>query len=396
MTPLATVPAELLTERDANALPSRSRMRLASGAGVSIALAVATVATSASTAHADESYTVRSGDTVSHIAQSSGTTVAAISRANSLADVSRIRIGQVLTIPTTAAAAPAAASAPASAPTTSYTVARGDTVSAIAARLHTSVAAISTANALDARAFIRIGQVLTIPGNAAAVAAVAAPVALTTTTTTTYTVVGGDTVTSIAARLGTTVEAVRTANTLDARGFIRIGQVLNVPVTVAVTLVGNTFAGRTYPDAVVAAANANKATLLARALPTQAQVKALVAANARAMGVDPSLALAIAYQESGFNHSSVSPANAIGTMQVIPSSGAWASQMVGRPLNLLDPNDNVVAGIAILRSLVRNSPDLPTAIAGYYQGVTSVQQGGMFPDTRRYVASVQTLMSRFA
>ena len=38
---------------------------------------------------------------------------------------------------------------------------------------------------------------------------------------------------------------------------------------------------------------------------------------------------------------------------------------------------------------------LPTAIAGYYQGATSVQRNGMFADTRRYVANVQTHMTRF-
>jgi soluble lytic murein transglycosylase-like protein len=124
-------------------------------------------------------------------------------------------------------------------------------------------------------------------------------------------------------------------------------------------------------------------------------MQAKVVATAKAMGVDPALAQAVAFQESGFNHAVVSPANAIGAMQVIPSSGTWASELVGRPLNLVDPDDNVVAGVAILRSLVKSAPDLPTAIAGYYQGATSVQRNGMFADTRRYVANVQTHMTRF-
>ena len=124
-------------------------------------------------------------------------------------------------------------------------------------------------------------------------------------------------------------------------------------------------------------------------------MQAKVAAVARAMGVDPRLAQAVAFQESGFNHTAVSPANAIGTMQVIPSSGQWAGELVGRPLDLLDPDDNVVAGVAILRALVRVSPDLPSAIAGYYQGAASVKRNGMFADTRRYVANVQTHMTRF-
>jgi soluble lytic murein transglycosylase-like protein len=124
-------------------------------------------------------------------------------------------------------------------------------------------------------------------------------------------------------------------------------------------------------------------------------MKAKVAATARAMGVDQALALAIAYQESGFQMTSVSPANAVGVMQVIPSAGDWASQMVGRDLDLLDPDDNVVAGVAILRALVRQAPDQRTAIAGYYQGLAGVLRNGMNPDTRRYVANVQTLMRQF-
>lgn len=82
-------------------------------------------------------------------------------------------------------------------------------------------------------------------------------------------------------------------------------------------------------------------------------------------------------------------------MQVIPSSGEWASDLVGRDLNLLDPQDNVVAGVAILRALVSTSPDLPTAIAGYYQGQGSVRDNGMFSDTRVYVANIQTLMNQY-
>ena len=50
-------------------------------------------------------------------------------------------------------------------------------------------------------------------------------------------------------------------------------------------------------------------------------------------------------------------------MQVIPSSGDWASEMVGRELNLLDPQDNVTAGVAILGRLLATSPSTDTAIA---------------------------------
>jgi soluble lytic murein transglycosylase-like protein len=114
------------------------------------------------------------------------------------------------------------------------------------------------------------------------------------------------------------------------------------------------------------------------------------------MGVDVSLALAFAYQESGFNQRAVSPANAIGTMQVIPSSGQWASDLVGRKLNLLDPYDNATAGVAIIRQLVSTSSDLDNAIAGYYQGQYSVSTNGMFEDTKQYVASILAHRQNFS
>ncbi|UZN01658.1 LysM peptidoglycan-binding domain-containing protein [Cellulomonas sp. S1-8] len=368
----------------------RTVVRAATGTGATLALATVALAATGTAGHADD-YTVRDGDTLTSIARRTGTTVARLAADNALADPSFVRAGQVLRLSTAAPAGPTAP-APSGA---SYVVRSGDTVSGIAGRHGTTVAAVVAANGLDGRAFIRVGQTLTIPGGARPTAS-AAPA---TSPGAAYTVQGGDTVSAIASRHGTTVAAVVAANGLDARAAIRVGQTLTIPGATsgapATTLVGSTFAGRTYAAHVVGAANQNKAALLAAGVPSRADMQAKVAATARAMGVDPALAQAVAFQESGFEHTSVSPANAIGTMQVIPSSGEWASQLVGRPLNLLDPDDNVVAGVAILRSHVRTAGDLPTAIASYYQGASSVQRNGMFSDTRRYVANVQTLMTRF-
>jgi soluble lytic murein transglycosylase-like protein len=113
------------------------------------------------------------------------------------------------------------------------------------------------------------------------------------------------------------------------------------------------------------------------------------------MGVEPSLALAFAHQESGFDQRAVSPANAIGTMQVIPASGQWASDLVGRKLNLLDPYDNATAGVAIISRLIATSKDMDTAIAGYYQGQYSVSKYGMYDDTKAYVAAIKAHQKNF-
>ena len=124
-------------------------------------------------------------------------------------------------------------------------------------------------------------------------------------------------------------------------------------------------------------------------------MRALIVRTAKQHGVDPALALAISWQESGFNMRAVSVANAIGAMQVIPSTGEWISSVVGRRLDLLKPRDNVTAGVVLLRILTRSASQR-AAVAGYYQGLTSVRERGMFPDTKRYVANILALRKQFS
>lgn len=357
-------------------------------------------------------YRVQAGDTVSHIAARTGSSVGAIVGANGLDARAVIRVGQMLRIPSAAAAAPTATkpAAPAAAPAaTTHTVRNGEYLSGIARQYGTSVSALVSLNSLASPDRIYVGQKLRVAGAAGtptppkpATPTPPKPAAPAAPAATTHTVVAGDTVSVLAARWGTTVAAVAQANKLGPAATIYVGQRLTVPAKASAApapttqpLVPSSFLGRTYPEATVASANANKATLLATGVPSRAEMQALVASVARQMGVDPALAQAHAFQESGFNHASVSPANALGTMQVIPSSGRWASDLVGRPLNLLDPLDNVVAGVAIIRYHVRTAPDLDTAIASYYQGAGSVARNGLYPDTKMYVAAVRALMNRF-
>ncbi|GMA89121.1 hypothetical protein GCM10025868_43710 [Angustibacter aerolatus] len=210
-------------------------------------------------------------------------------------------------------------------------------------------------------------------------------------TTATVVVRSGDTVGGIAAAHGTTVAAVLKLNHLRAASLLQIGQRLRVPTRQRFS--ADTFEGRTYASAVVRAAARNRAVLADRSVPSRAATRALVERTARRYGVDPALAVAVAVQESGLHQRQVSVANAIGVMQVIPSSGRWAETLVGRHLDLLDTGDNVTAGVVILKSLLRSADTRAHAIAGYYQGLGSVQQHGMFADTKRYVASIERLAS---
>jgi len=359
------------------------------GAEVQLAAAVAVVAA----ATGSSSYTVQPGDTVSGIARRSGLSQQEVVAANGLDARGSIRVGQVLRLDRAVAAA--------ASPGGTYTVQPGDTVSAIAARTGTTQRAIIEANGLDSRASIRAGQQLRLSGTpAAAPTTDAAPAPATSGT---YTVQPGDSLSTIARRQGTTVAALRQVNPgVGADGLIRVGQRLSVPggstaapAPSSSAPVPSTFLGRSYAPTTTQAATANRDALAARSVPSRDEMRQMVRDTALRWGVDPALAQAVAFQESGFNMRAVSPANAVGVMQVIPSSGEWASDLSGQRLDLLDPQGNVTAGVVILRSLTRSAPDQATAIAGYYQGLGSVRSRGMYADTRRYVASVQTLMRQY-
>ena len=339
-------------------------------------------------------YTVRAGDTLSAIAARKNVTLAALLKKNHLTTRSVIHPGQKIRIPgalpatTSSSKASKASSKPAARSTTTYRVRSGDTLSAIATRTKTPLSTLLKLNRLSVRSIIHPGQKLKVHGSA--------PKAASKPSTTAYTVRSGDTLSAIAARKGVTLAALLKANGISAGKTIYPGQKLRVPVTkkAATATSSNSFAGRTYPAATVAAANRNRAKLAQRAVPSRTQTKAMIVATARRHGVDPKLALAVAWQESGWNQRQVSVANAIGVMQVIPSSGQWASEMVGRRLDLLKTQDNITAGVAILRALSRSARNADEAIAGYYQGLYSVQTNGMYPDTKAYVKAIKAHRAR--
>ena len=114
-------------------------------------------------------------------------------------------------------------------------------------------------------------------------------------------------------------------------------------------------------------------------------------------GIDGSLAAAIGWQESGFNNAMVSSANARGVMQVMPGTWDWVQEnLASAPLDPSSAEDNVHAGAMYLGQLLKQTGgDVETATAGYYQGLASVQEDGMLPETRRYVDNVMALRSRF-
>jgi LysM repeat protein len=361
------------------------------------------------------SYTVRPGDTLPRIADRSGRSTASLITLNKLRPDGLVVPGQVILLPSLSSdqqhptssvtAKPPSDPAPTPAEPTPPPPVRAATTTPTthqpaAAKTPAAKTPATKTPAASAPAKDAAKPPAKPPIAAEPKARATAPKAHAATPAPTrpYLVVEGDTLTSIAKAHHTDVKTLLALNHLHLHSLIHPRQklLLPAPPPPPPKTSDNTFLGRTYPPAVVAAANANRRELARRQVPTHAQTQAMVASTAKAMGVDPALVQAIAYQESGFDQHQVSPANAVGVMQIIPSAGKWASTLVGHPLDLLDPKDNVTAGVALLAALSAAAGNEPEAIAGYYQGLSSVQNRGMFDDTRRYVANVQTLKTRFA
>ena len=125
------------------------------------------------------------------------------------------------------------------------------------------------------------------------------------------------------------------------------------------------------------------------------EARAILTRAARAQQVDPSLVLAVAHWESGFNQSRVSRDGAVGLMQVMPSTAAWAGPaLLGRRVDLANASDNSLVGAALLRRYLAEFGDTKLALAAYYQGEQAVRRHGIYPGSRAYVEGIYALQGR--
>lgn len=152
-----------------------------------------------------ETYTVRLGDTLGAVAERFGTTVTALVRINHLVDPDFIYVGELLSIPGKADPGPLSVR-PAPAPP------------AAARRV---LPAAPTAPTPPRVAAIRAGGAA--PGVAVAIHA-----RVSTASPSTYTVRLGDTLATVASRLGTTPAALAATNNLVDPNFVYVGEVLRV------------------------------------------------------------------------------------------------------------------------------------------------------------------------
>jgi LysM repeat protein len=263
----------------------------------------------------------------------------------------------------------------------------GDTLSAIAARYHTTVARLVALNHLPGDGdLIYAGQTLKVPAGASGASGSG-----TQRGTIYHTVVAGDTLDGLAARYHVSPQRLARRNHLPSSLIVVLGQRLAIPHQV--------IARPTEPSGSGSAsstADRDRAYLARRAEPSPDQVAGMIRATAARWSLDPALALAISWQESGWNMRAVSGVDAIGAMQIMRYTGTYLSDdVVHRHLDLYDAQDNVTAGVALLSVLTHEASSTREAVAGYYQGLQSVRDHGMYASTTQYVNDVMALRQRY-
>lgn len=90
----------------------------------------------------------------------------------------------------------------------------------------------------------------------------------------------------------------------------------------------------------------------------------------------PSLILSVIHTESHFRNKAISPAGAIGLMQVQLGTARYLAEAAGgsvpTTISLFDPETNIVLGAGYLRQLIDRFGDLTTALAAYHVGPTEI------------------------
>lgn len=359
-----------------------------------------------SSSSGSSSYTVKNGDTLGSIAIKHNMSLSSLLSKNDISASKVIFPGDKIKVSGSSSSSSSSKSSQkksSSSASSSYTVRSDDTLSGIASKHGMSLSELLKANDISASKPIFPGSKIKVSGGSSSSSSSSKSTAKPKAKTSTYTVKSGDTLSGIATSHDMKLASLLNLNPdYSASSPLKIGAKLKVSGSsvapsgqVKKQKIGNTFAGRTYADHVVKDANSNKDYLDSTSVPSRGEMQALIRSTAKSMGVDPALALAHAYQESGFNMRAVSPANAVGAMQVLPSTGDWIASVIGQDLNVLNPRDNVVAGVAVIAYNLDNTDNLDDAIASYYQGLAGVRNNGMYEDTKHYVASIKAHMKNY-
>ncbi len=205
-----------------------------------------------------------------------------------------------------------------------------------------------------------------------------------------YVVRPGDTVSGLAVRFHAWTAEIVSTNHLGQGGVLRVGQEIVIPVVRKRdrSSDGGTKHGGKHGG------KGRTTTMWQHPDRAREKVRRVIAGAARHHDVDPQLALAIAWQESGWQMGVVSGAHAIGAMQVLPSTARWMEHYAGRRLRLHRLGDNAQAGVLLLRVLSHHTHRRTHKIGAYYQGLGAVRQHGLYDETKVYVGNVVAIKRR--
>ena len=179
------------------------------------------VAVTALAVTAGAGYTVQRGDTLSALAHRYGTTVSSLAEANDISDPNLIRVGQTLIIPGSASST--RGGPPAAAESTTHVVRPGESLGSIAGRFGLTVEDLARANGITNPSLVMAGSLLRITSDAPP------PPGVGRAGSATHTVAPGQALSTIAARYGTSVQALVDANELADPDRIVAGLRLRVP-----------------------------------------------------------------------------------------------------------------------------------------------------------------------
>ncbi len=221
-----------------------------------------------------------------------------------------------------------------------YTIRKGDTLSAIAARHAISMASIATVNGINNKHRIVAGAQILIPVN------------------------------STQASPRRTAAAKVTTKTANLRGSA-------LP------------AYRPSPGQPAPARLAGR--------PDYRRMRSAFQSAANTHDLPVELLMSVAWQESGWQNRVVSKTGAMGVGQLMPDTVTFVNEaLVRKPMNPSNPTQNIHMSAAFLKYLLRETNgDQRLALAAYYQGLGSVRRIGLYGETHQYVRNVLAVQNRW-